>query len=851
MSKEHESKRPSSGKEENPYMKTLGFETEDLIEHSLGQIHYMFKQFETSQTPEKSSERGHPRGIYGDKDTYDLLIVLTENPNDKKNGIENSNVRHQNEVVLDYDRYEDTEKCEKKACFEFITREPIDLDDEKDSKKRLEEYKFMMDHFYDWKSEEFNKHYNAYKDDKSHSDSSRASSRTRSGKHTPPEYYESSISKWVDKYNKEINTNHPDYQELIISKPKEKGYKDFAFEWLLVFNEQDFKQYEESVAKQDINKKSYVQINAAIPAEMIFSPEMRALVDEQKTEDYVLFKKGKVKEPDEFNTQRPRPTFIEFEKNIYEQSRQNADNFFDLLSQKTSEHKPSEKLRGFARSVSYISAMESISEEALTAIFMEDGEANQETAQNLADTIRKDKYPKGMPKFVLNDFFKNILSESDQKIILDNKTDFTKFVSSSTKIGINESSKKTGGKEHEPFKYVGKNIRPTPWTAEDIVTNITRNDNEKSPYTDFGIISGKPIDVERSSVVVEFRDLGAKDHSNRTNYRLIDKFTERYKEFHKAFQKKQYGVIEEKISSVTTKPEIKYDEQKPPAIAEAIDSSDRTEFFTAIQGSEDMTKNNIPKKIEVPMQALENDTRSVSASQLSGLSNISDSFSRSYTTHSGRRPETKNPAKAEREPQFAFVLGRGGKSNNSSGNQIVLKVVQDVYEQYYERATKDDKTIISNSIVIAIIGNGIPFMQMNEKNELVDINTENSNDVNKVRKKISQKLRDQRKYTPKYGPRTVEAHLENKVTDICKSVEELLLSQGIKPASNAASLSQEQPVASLPYAQSGGFVERLAQKPAPQKRQRDDMSETQDDTSFASKYARKDLKPSEGRHSPS
>ena len=306
--------------------------------------------------------------------------------------------------------------------------------------------------------------------------------------------------------------------------------------------------------------------------------------------------------------------------------------------------------------------------------------------------MRKDKYPKGMPKFVLNDFFKNILSESDQKIILDNKTDFTKFVSSSTKIGINESSKKTGGKEHEPFKYVGKNIRPTPWTAEDIVTNITRNDNEKSPYTDFGIISGKPIDVERSSVVVEFRDLGAKDHSNRTNYRLIDNFTERYKEFHKAFQKKQYGVVEEKIGSVTPKPEIKYEEQKPPArsaIAEAIDSSDRTEFFTAIQGSEDMTKNNIPKKIEVPKQALETDTRSVSASQLSGLSNISDSFSRSYTTHSDRRPEAKNPTKAEREPQFAFVLGRGGKSNNSSGNQIVLKVVQDVYEQYYERATKD------------------------------------------------------------------------------------------------------------------------------------------------------------------
>lgn len=407
------------------------------------------------------------------KDAYDLQVFETADKNIN--------------VTIDYNT--DSGGDKRRAGLEFVGV-PTTLGDRTYNKQRAE-LSHMTEHFNNWVADKRNTFREELKDQ-----SGRVSERRK---------FHIDLEEWCDAYNADPITKRKHYSELIMAIPEQ--YRDDHFTWKMELEAIDLAPRVEACY--------YPQLNVTIPAEKMCSPEMRAIAGPStRLRDYTIVRHEKQPVSSDFHTMKPRTDFLVYEEEVYGKSLELADNCFKA------HFRPDQtRIQGFIRTLSYVMALTSTPLDKLEELFS-DGRTNKEAAQ-IAVTLVKDIFPKGMPKFTLKQFYDHMLEDEDRAALSDKervvKSLFNRAVAISTDPHDNES-----------FYY-----NPEIVNADSFCEYLFRGRKDEtlreecSPDPVPHYLS-KLITPQHGCGVVEFRDLGAKSHSLQQCRTVIEQAEARY-----------------------------------------------------------------------------------------------------------------------------------------------------------------------------------------------------------------------------------------------------------------------------------------------------------------------------------
>lgn len=422
-------------------------------------------------------------------DAYDLLVGETDSKNKPIH------------ITIDANRYINTARC----GLEFVSPK-LKINANGQRSKAEKEYFDMLTHYETWLTNQM----------------SQKAQQLCAGKQPPRSTTMAGIKnnidieEWIDAYNEDV-AKEKRYPELIITAPKHhsKAYSEAQrgkkFRWLF------------KLSTTDLLKKAplfwYPQVNLSIPIEKMFSPEMRALSEDKRNSTYVMEEKD---ETWDFHVMRPRQKYLEFEKDVYQQSLKLADAKFKSIPSATP------AIQGFLRTLSYVVALQSTPEVKLYELFGKNSEKSNDVKQKnyYAEmqglTIQKDLYPMGMPKFTLDDFFQNMLNQHEKKLLTSHRKKIEELFTQSVQItNINDDSQVL----HYNFE---NKIEPTKINACDFVKALFGETEEVKLLPK---ILDKTIDMANNSGVVEFRDIIDENYNFEAVLKEINKIRQKYIKF--------------------------------------------------------------------------------------------------------------------------------------------------------------------------------------------------------------------------------------------------------------------------------------------------------------------------------
>ncbi len=354
------------------------------------------------------------------------------------------------------------------------------------------------------------------------------------------------VEEWIDEYNADNAKNTETLQELYKVEHKTASTRTKGIlEPLLVISEKALRK-----ALEQYSTLFYPHINLSIPAEHMFSEEMRALTPDKTECTFIM---PQTKNTPEYVTMRPRKKFLQFEQEIYTQA-------MSLAKQKEKDI-PDERLtpriKGFLRTIAYTMALQTVSENTLKSELKKDMKINEKiTTSNpdeIIDILGKDLYPKGMPKFRLNDFYHDMLDDAEKSTIKEYKDVI---------ITLCDDAIEITNKKDCTQPLVRYNANANVKTPQDIITaklfdNIVLSKDYVTTNNDYmPQILSKHIPCKNNTGVVELRDVMTDNYDLEAVINVVNECKNKYLDLFDDTKINEQSHKKQKISHDTFIPTI-------------------------------------------------------------------------------------------------------------------------------------------------------------------------------------------------------------------------------------------------------------------------------------------------------